>query len=87
MLSGVIPPTGARIVPAGNTASQALTTAGPICSAGNSFSTSAPSASAAKASVGVATPGDRYSPAAFAARRTFGSLWGMTITWPPAAFT
>src|SRR5471032_196173 len=87
MLSGVIPPTGAKMVPAGNTASQAFTTAGPICSAGNIFSTSAPSANAAKASVGVATPGDKNNPAAFAARNTLGSLWGMTITWPPAAFT
>ena len=55
--------------------------------AASSASAAAGSASAAKASVGVATPGDKYRPAALAARSTLASLWGMTITWPPAALT
>jgi len=54
-----MPPTGSAHVPAGNTASMALSTAGEAASAGNSFSPCAPAAIAAKASVGVAMPGMR----------------------------
>ena len=55
----VMPPTGSSAVPGGSTASQAFIAPIPTCSAGNSLSASAPAASAAKASLGVATPGAR----------------------------
>ena len=57
MLSGVMPPTGNKRVGVGNTARRALTACGVISSAGNNLSPCAPAASAAKASVGVITPG------------------------------
>ncbi|MDT4840560.1 hypothetical protein FQZ97_743870 [compost metagenome] len=85
MLAGVMPPTGSTGRPAGSTARQALSPSRPIASAGNSFSASAPAASAANASVGVATPGMQSMPAALAARMTSVSAWGMTIRRPPAA--
>src|SRR5450830_821212 len=75
-LLGRMPPTGSSATDAGMTARQALTTCGPSCSAGNIFSTSAPAASAAKASVTVATPGAQHSPASLAAVMTRASLCG-----------
>src|SRR5450830_1964916 len=78
-LAGVMRPTGTSITLAGITARQALTTAGPSCSAGNILRMSAPAARAANASVTVATPGALARPAAVAARITSGSLCGMTI--------
>ena len=56
-MPGAMPPTGSSNVPAGSTASSALTTAGEASSAGNSLSPCAPAASAANASVGVMMPG------------------------------
>src|SRR5450830_2031237 len=69
-LLGRIPPTGSKATEAGITARHALTTCGPSCSAGNILSTSAPAASAAKASVTVATPGAQHRPACLAAAIT-----------------
>jgi hypothetical protein len=51
------------------------------------LSASAPAAIAAKASVGVATPGTQSRPAALAARITVGSPCGITISRPPALAT
>src|SRR5438128_5231864 len=87
MLSGRIPPTGKTSVSGGSTARHAFNTAGDKCSAGNIFSPSAPAASAANASVGVATPGTQRSPCRFASRMTDTSPCGMTISLPPAAAT
>ena len=58
-----------------------------IISAGNAFSASAPALSAAKASVGVATPGIAIRPRALAAAITATSACGMTIRSPPASAT
>ena len=85
MRSGVIPPTGRSGTSGGNTALHAFTTAGGSASPGKSFSPSAPAASAAKPSVGVATPGRHQAPALFAARITSGSECGMTMSLPPAS--
>ncbi len=57
MLSGRMPPTANTSASLGNTARQALSTAGDSSSAGNIFRPSAPASSAAKASVNVDTPG------------------------------
>src|SRR5262249_54153183 len=84
-LSGVIPPTGSRAMLAGNTARQAFTALGGRISAGNILSPSAPAASAAKASVGVATPGSATMPSRLAAAMTSRSALGATISRPPAA--
>ena len=72
MLSTPTPPTASIRSSAGNTARQALNTAGGMISAGNSFSPSAPAFSAAKPSDGVITPGSAARPAAFAARYDVG---------------
>ena len=79
MLSTPTPPTASSSVSAGNTARQALNTAGGMISAGNSFSPSAPAFSAAKPSDGVITPGSAARPAALAARTTSASKFGATI--------
>jgi len=55
--SGVIPPTGKSCASFGSTARQAFTTSGGVASAGKSLRTEAAWASAAKLSLGVATPG------------------------------
>ena len=52
---------------------------------GNILRPSAPAASAANASVGVATPGTQTLPCRFAARITAVSPCGITMSWPPAA--
>ena len=70
---------------AGKTARHAFTAAGGNISAGKSFKPSAPAASAAKPSVGVATPGRHQAPAAFAARITLASECGITTRRPPAS--
>src|SRR5215831_10252136 len=57
MASGVMPPTGKNRVAGGNTLRNARSTFGVSISAGNSLSASAPWASAANPSVGVAIPG------------------------------
>src|SRR5262245_48000065 len=67
MASGVMPPTGKKRVAGGNTLRNARSTFGASSSAGNSLSASAPWASAANPSVGVAIPGIHANPAAFAA--------------------
>ena len=59
-----MPPTGSSSASAGSTARKAFTPAGVSISAGNSFSAVAPAASAAKASVGVSTPGRQTMPSA-----------------------
>ncbi|ABJ03308.1 aldolase [Escherichia coli] len=87
MVSGVIPPTGNIGTDCGITARQALVTSGVICSAGNSLMALAPCSMAAKASVGVATPGAQYIPSARARRITAVSQCGITIIWPPASLT
>ena len=87
MVSGAIPPTGNRRVPAGSTARIALMTRGPTSSAGNIFRASAPADSAAKASVGVAIPGRLTNPAALAARITAVSACGMTTRSAPISFS
>ncbi|MCY1371028.1 hypothetical protein D9M69_581550 [compost metagenome] len=85
MESGTMPPTGTMAMGGVSTARQALRPTGPRASAGNILSTSAPAASAAKASVGVATPGAQARPAALAARITAGSPCGITTSCPPAS--
>ncbi|ABA50914.1 hypothetical protein BURPS1710b_3486 [Burkholderia pseudomallei 1710b] len=87
MFSGVIPPTGTSGTRASITARHAFTAGVPSCSAGNIFSTSAPFASAANASVGVATPGAHPMPSVFARRTTSPSACGITISSPPARTT
>ena len=86
-LSGVMPPTGMNSVCFGNTERSARSTSGPASSAGNSFSPSAPAASAAKPSVGVTIPGVQTMPSALAARITAASACGMTMTPAPASRT
>ena len=71
----------------GSTARHACSAAGTIASAGNIFSPSAPAASAANASVGVATPGRQTMPSRFASRITAVSACGITIRRPPASRT
>src|SRR4051794_12775710 len=56
-----------------------------MTSAGKSLRAAAPALSAAKPSVGVATPGRQARPAALAARTTSGSPCGMTTSRPPAS--
>src|SRR6266567_5825063 len=87
MLSGRTPPTANTSASLGRTARHALSAAGGSCSAGNILSPSAPASSAAKASVGVATPGTHASPARLASRTTAPSACGMTISRPPASAT
>src|SRR5215204_411626 len=87
MLSGLMPPTGSSSVSFGTTARQAFTTIGGRFSAGNILSPAAPHFSAAKASVGVATPGVQASPAATARAITAASPCGMTTSRPPASRT
>ncbi len=86
-LPGVMPPTGHRPVPGGSTEAKAFRPAGPITSAGNSLSACAPAARAAKASVGVATPGIASMPSSRARAITAESRFGATISRPPARFT
>ena len=72
---------------AGSTARHASSAAGGSWSAGNILSPSAPAASAANASVGVATPGTQTRPCRLASRMTATSACGITIRRPPAALT
>src|SRR5579872_7452458 len=71
----------------GITARQAFRMAGWIISAGNALRASAPASSAAKASVGVATPGSAIRPRALAALTIATSACGMTMRSPPASAT
>ena len=82
-----MPPTGKKRVPSGNTLRIARNTVGGSSSAGNSFSPSAPLASAANPSLGVAMPGMLTSPDVFVARITCVSTCGVTINLPPASAT
>src|SRR5574343_786488 len=87
MLSGLTPPTGNSGTLEGSTARRALTTAGPIISAGNSLSACAPALRAANASLGVATPGMHARPRRRACCTTSASKCGEMISRPPAACT
>src|SRR5574343_1065604 len=87
MLSGLTPPTGNSGTLEGSTARRALTTAGPIISAGNSLSACAPALRAATASLGVATPGMHARPRCRACCTTSASKCGEMISRPPAACT
>ena len=72
MFSVEMPPTASILASDGNTARQALTICAGMASAGNSFSASAPPASALKPSLGVATPGMQTSFSALASSITSG---------------
>src|SRR6478736_2443523 len=87
MLSGLMPPTGSTIVPGGSTARHALMICGGTASAGKSLIASAPALRAAKASVGVATPGVHIKRSSLARRITATSACGMTIRLPPTSRT
>ena len=87
MLSGRMPPTANTSVSRGSTARHAFSAPGGSASAGNILSPSAPAASAANASVGVATPGTHTMPSPFASRITATSACGITISLPPASRT
>ena len=79
-----------RRTPASPSAARRATPSAPPAAAprpGNILRPSAPAASAANASVGVATPGTQTSPAAFASRTTATSACGITISRPPASRT
>src|SRR5580704_1030078 len=80
-----MPPTGMSRVSFGSTARIERTTLGAIISPGKSLSASAPAASAAKASLGVATPGIETRPRFFAARTTSASKFGETTRRAPAS--
>src|SRR5687767_895812 len=82
-----MPPIGRMRVACGRMLRIDFNTAGVSSAAGKSLSASAPFASAANASVGVATPGKHARPACFAARTTSGSPCGMTIIRPPTFTT
>ena len=87
MLQGLMPPTGSSGVPGGRIERSAVTAAGLIISAGNSFNPWAPAPSAAKASVGVTTPGKVSIPDSTACAITRTSQCGDTISWPPTLRT
>ena len=65
----------------------ARTAAGEMISPGNSFSTSAPASNAAKASVGVITPGAETRSSDLAQAITSGFMLGDTMICPPAPAT
>mmetsp|Transcript_141670 Transcript_141670/g.394968 ORF Transcript_141670/g.394968 Transcript_141670/m.394968 type:complete len:218 (+) Transcript_141670:117-770(+) len=87
MFSSVTPPTGISSVPFGRIAFHALMMFGGICSPGKAFSALAPCRSAARASVGVATPGKLTRPIARVLRITCSSMLGLTTSMPPASAT
>ena len=86
-LSGVMPPVTITGTPEGKTVFNAFKIWGDEASAGKYFSAVAPAACAANASDGVRKPGTDARPAATVAVMTAASVFGDTMSRPPAAAT